>query len=911
MSARYGRLRNAAIRNCTLEQIHTGVDESTASTGYLDSQYNRFEDLTLSSPAAGGSCYVADGSDDGTSSHNIWSNIRCLHRDGDGFQLNNSADNLYEHISFEMPSPGVGISLHLTCSGHPSCVDSASSRQSAREEVFVDVAGNGGTTVVQDGAANGNVMYGLKIGGGNAKPMVLSGSFEWEPPSSGAVPTRSDQVSFPVSSIPAPIPTPSVTVDNTGNGTSSTKSTEASGAAKNSYILETIAASRAKSRLSSIPRAVGGSLSAIASLGNNPIDVRTKGAVGDGKIIPDNCAIKVGDNLVTCTGSAASPPLIATAPPFASTDVGKVFWMPGAGKIGPNSYLVATITKFINPSQVRLSANASNTVTKSTASFGHDNYAAFCSISNCTSASVPNNWYGWPQTGRQIYLPAGMYLTSHPIYVRNGDMWWGDGQTASQVRLMSAANSVMAVCMNGNASAGTDTCTLDSFADGASQTTTVRGLFLANGSMNTDYIKGPVGIYVAPGTSNYNIYDSWFDMSSVAIFAKNANGGMIVDNLCDTSTGLSCIVLDGTYASSENEYTSNQFSTTISGLQTWAGFNSITLHGVIGVTVEGLQSMFIVAEDINIGASQSPLANPATESSRRVVVTDSFFQRSENPSYLGDPNDSFIVFREDCVSCTISNNTFANSSKYDIGLFQTSPLLNVDGLLITENQFKDSEQLQVNGPGYPSIFLGNIGNRSQITISNNHWEDIGSYAVWSNESVNLLGNMCHNPFLRSTPANGGIAANTCFYLADGAVHSMARDNVTDSTSYGAVGVATAGSYGASLDSSGNRSDSSLCDVCVADDTGGVIKSVNERASNSGSSANNAFTANTTAGAIDVGGLLVGGIAVIDRSRNATVQNLTVNGTCVGCSPSGFTGTKQIGACSLTIQSGVIIGISGC
>ncbi|HVP50416.1 MAG TPA: hypothetical protein VMT56_04255, partial [Candidatus Bathyarchaeia archaeon] len=560
------------------------------------------------------------------------------------------------------------------------------------------------------------------------------------------------------------------------------------------------------------------------------VDVRALGAVGDGKLIPDNCSMTAGSNVVTCTGSAASPPMIATGPPFAAGDVGKTFWIPGAGNIGSNNYLVATITTYVSASQVKLSSNAINSVPRSSAMFGHDNYAAFCAASNCTSTTVPNNWYGWPRTGKQIHVPAGMYLTSHPIYVRNGDMWWGDGETASQVRLMSAVNSVMAICMNGNASAGTDTCTLDAFANGASQTTTVRGLFLANGSMNTDYVNGPVGIYVAPGTSNFKIYNSWFDMSSVAIFAKNTNGGMIVDNLCDTATGLSCVVLDGTYTGSGNEYTTNQFSTVISGLQTWGGFNSITLHGVIGVTIERLQSMFIVAEDISFGTSQSPLSNQGSESSRRVVIADSFFQRSANPSYSGDPNDSFIIFREDCISCTISGNTFANSYLYDV---QTQSAVNLNGLLIANNQFKDSQMKTQTGVGAPSVFLGNTGNTGLVTITNNHWENSGSYGLMSNQSVNLYGNTCHNPFQRSTPASGGIAASSCWYLADGAVNSVARDNVTDSSTYGSVGIATAGGHGATLDSSGNRSQWSTCDVCVTDATGGVVKSTNERASNSG------------------------------------------------------------------------------
>ena len=332
------------------------------------------------------------------------------------------------------------------------------------------------------------------------------------------------------------------------------------------------------------------------------IDARGWGAVGDGKFIPDNCSTIAGSNVMTCTGSVANPPLVATGPPFVASDVGKTFWMPGAGNVAPNNYLVATIAAYISQSQVRLSINALTTVAKSSATFGHDNYASFCSISNCTSATVPNNWISWPRNGKQIHVPAGMYLTSHPLYVRNGDMWWGDGETASDIRLMNAANDLFVVCADGNASGGMDTCTGDQFNAGASQTFTVKGLFLTNSTMNDDIVHGPVGVYVPPDAAAYKIVDNWFDTSSGGIFVNRGNGGTIDNNLCDFAVKLFCFAMDGGTTSdgggSGGEYVSNNFATQIINLQSYGQATSVWLHGVTDVEVRGLQSLFGTSRDL-------------------------------------------------------------------------------------------------------------------------------------------------------------------------------------------------------------------------------------------------------------------------------------------------------------------------
>ena len=358
-----------------------------------------------------------------------------------------------------------------------------------------------------------------------------------------------------------------------------------------------------------------------------------------------------------------------------------------------------------------LSASATHTVPRSSATYGHDNYAAFCAISNCTSANVPNNWYGWPRNGKQIYVPSGIYLTSHPIYIRNGDMWWGDGETASNIRLMNAGDGMFVVCADGNASAGTDTCTGDQFNGGASQTFTAKGLFLTNSTMNDDIVHGPVGVYVPSDAAAYKIVDNWFDTASGGIFVDRGDGGTIDNNLCDFAVKLFCFAMDGgTTSDGVGEYQSNNFATQIVNLQSYGQATAVWLHGVTDVEVRGLQSLFGTSRDLAIGPIIGR-GSQAAESSRRVNIHDSAFQRawSQSPS---NPGTTMIDIQEDCVSCSIVNNSFANSYKYDITILASVPLLNLDGLLISQNHFKDSQQLQVAGLGYPSIYLANVGNRS-------------------------------------------------------------------------------------------------------------------------------------------------------------------------------------------------------
>lgn len=93
-----------------------------------------------------------------------------------------------------------------------------------------------------------------------------------------------------------------------------------------------------------------GSYQSVVNAGAWVFDVRTFGAKGDGQCATDG-AITSGQNTLTC----------ATSAPFKPTDVGKPIMVKNALVSGATS-LVTTIATYISPSQVTLSANATNTV---------------------------------------------------------------------------------------------------------------------------------------------------------------------------------------------------------------------------------------------------------------------------------------------------------------------------------------------------------------------------------------------------------------------------------------------------------------------------------------------------------------------------------------------------------------------
>jgi len=103
-----------------------------------------------------------------------------------------------------------------------------------------------------------------------------------------------------------------------------------------------------------------------------------------------------------------SPTLTATTNPFASTDVGKVVWVPGAGTGGKT--LGATITAFTSAGQVTLSASAATSVTGKTIGFGTDDTSAIQAAIDAASGAG----------GGQVICQSGRTYLVRNIYLRPG-----------------------------------------------------------------------------------------------------------------------------------------------------------------------------------------------------------------------------------------------------------------------------------------------------------------------------------------------------------------------------------------------------------------------------------------------------------------------------------------------------------
>jgi hypothetical protein len=106
--------------------------------------------------------------------------------------------------------------------------------------------------------------------------------------------------------------------------------------------------------------------------------------------------------------TAGSPILTATSNPFASTDVGKVVWVPGAGANGRT--LGATITAFTSAGQVTLSGSAGTTVTGRTIGFGTSDTAALQAAIDAAAGAG----------GGQVVCQGGKTYLVTELYLRPG-----------------------------------------------------------------------------------------------------------------------------------------------------------------------------------------------------------------------------------------------------------------------------------------------------------------------------------------------------------------------------------------------------------------------------------------------------------------------------------------------------------
>lgn len=154
-------------------------------------------------------------------------------------------------------------------------------------------------------------------------------------------------------------------------------------------------------------------------------DVKTYGAVGDGKVRIDG-AMTSGGNTVTC----------ATSTPFVSGDVGKKILIKGAGPTGVTS-LIGTITGFTSSSVVTISVNASTTISNAVVMWGTDDTAAIQSAVNAAVAFAVAN-----SGAADVFFPvsSGFYVVAGALVT--GGTTKGNSQITIPV-IASTANKVV------------------------------------------------------------------------------------------------------------------------------------------------------------------------------------------------------------------------------------------------------------------------------------------------------------------------------------------------------------------------------------------------------------------------------------------------------------------------------------
>ena len=514
---------------------------------------------------------------------------------------------------------------------------------------------------------------------------------------------------------------------------------------------------------------------------NFPVmDLRNYGLKGDGQLL-HSCSIAAGQTVVTCSGSS-----------FAPADVGKAAFFPGAGAAG--AFLNTTIAAYQSPTQVTLATAASTAVSNAPLWFGTDNTPAWCAAMNCNSATTPNQIFS-AQPGRTVLLPRGTYFLTGTAYTRNNDNLIGAGQAATQVLLFNPANNMNVLCMGANASAGANTCTMDS----GTQNLDVEGILWGtpeNGSQ------------VCINTGNYSgfeVKNNWFECG-ISVYIQG-NIGSVIGNTFDSSTFNGVVVRgDG------EDYGNNpSHSILISDNQFFANkWSSIQVDGASGVQIHHNNILYAKQYSVLVSSYEGYTTYRLNISGNNFATSTGFWNPTENHIFVTTP----------LVRSVISGNTFGIARDSDIVLNNPG----IVGLDVSSNKFYGG-QLTCGGNCTASLQVITAG--AGLTVRGNQWDSPGNYAADFQTPAYLSGNYCTKPFaVVGLPANDYDKA--CFRFASaGGTGLIARDNHTDSTSVAAVAIR--GGV-ASASTSGNRSAWATADVYY-DAATGVFDSWNERIHN--------------------------------------------------------------------------------
>ena len=331
-----------------------------------------------------------------------------------------------------------------------------------------------------------------------------------------------------------------------------------------------------------------------------------------------------------------------------------------------------------------------------------------------------------------------------------------------------------------------------------------------------------------------------------------------------------------------------------------------------GIWIDGMSDVLITGNSFGYNKTDSILVySPQGYSTYRLNVTGNSF--TSNPAH---PTGTYIDLESPCMGCSITGNTFAYSSLQDILL--ASGASGTSNLIVSHNNSLKMQRLFLNATTMTSGSW--IGDGNIIDTP-------GYYGVFSgNMNARLDNNVCANPFAVSAPLSGNAYQSACFLFTGSSATTVEASNnsVTSSggTKYPAVNLYAAFAP-ISGSTSGNRSDYSGCAVCNYSSGTGLVTSLNEVASNYGSSGSALFGP-VVAQQVNVAGDLsardipgheyfVSKYASIQAAINAAYNNGAVLGAVVDDRTAPYSGpgfilydsvTLKLAATTYTISSAV-------
>ena len=582
------------------------------------------------------------------------------------------------------------------------------------------------------------------------------------------------------------------------------------------------------------------------------IDVRNYGAVGDAVQV-NSCNITATSFTLTCSDPYGKG--------FTSGSVGKTIQVPLAGTSdGYGSPLVTTIASYISASSVTLTAAAVNTPGSAVnVTYGTDNGTAFCNATQCNSATYTGIYGDGILSGRELMIPGGTYLTTKPLYVRNG-MKVNGAISGTQIILVGGAYKLTApasgifatahvspaICAGHND--GTGGCVSDATSNGTTGQTSIHKILAS-----VPYVRTPAILITGQGgeAGAFSITDPWTE-SYYGIVAYHTNYTTIDKFTCDTGTTIcATFVGDGTDTGSSQWY-GNKITNSNLGL------------GQVGVWVDGTKDLLISNNNFNYCFSHQEsfstacvwMYSPESYTSYRVsLLGNNFLSNAPTSGAV----QYFTEFAGPCVDCSIENNTFAYSGNADV-IFDNAAT-GTKGLKYIGNQ--SSYCAQVSG----SCFSAAGSATGDYTMLGNTWTNPGGYAAFSaNMNAKLIANRCVNPFTVSNPASANAYDRGCwdFTGVTGITVDAANNTVISSgtTNCGATCPAVSFNGSSATITSYTHDNMSpyhaTCDVCLFTGSSNLAVSYgSETATNGGGSGAAAFLSLTTAGGLTV-------------ARNATV-----------------------------------------